>query len=591
MAKQPDPLFPDLPEDLTALSDEDLAALLQEHEHAAELIDKDDPDYTKDMEADEVLAAYEQGVEQIEAIRSEQHSRLEAQAAYADKKAALAERRKAKAEEEAADEVVAEAEEITAEASERQRTRRATSETGRDAPAVEEQVLWLPQPRRRRQEKKEEVRMRKPPQPTGDRMPNGTAGAVMTAAAGVEGVRVGGVITDRMDLANAMKKTADRWGRIAKHEGGVEQRILIANATYPFPEDRKLHASDWQANSHKIEKVIPTGIPGLPGMSLTASGGLCAPLEPIYSMPNFASMARPVRDALPGFAADRGGVNVPTATYIADITSAITVIEEAADALGGTYATKSCQDLECPEYTEVPVTVISHCREYGNLNSMAWPEKIAHENDLTMAAHARTAEHYLLDRIKSLSLNVTAANVIGAYADLVYAVTRAKSGIRYRLRMDQGATFRALFPAWLPDLLVADTAATPFDRFQNQAAMSAHLGSYGIAVTYYLDDVTGDTSQAFAAEAAAALWMISRTRCSGRSSLRASSSTCRCPAWSLGSSGTRRSTRRTTTRSSVSRSRTSHDLAQRRARCGSGTRCARLVSSPPPRRRSPANHG
>ena len=202
-------------------------------------------------------------------------------------------------------------------------------------------------------------------------------------------------------------------------------------------------------------------------------------------------MARPVRDALPGFAADRGGVNVPTATYIADITSAITVIEEAADALGGTYATKSCQDLECPEYTEVPVTVISHCREYGNLNSMAWPEKIAHENDLTMAAHARTAEHYLLDRIKSLSINVTAANLLGAYADLVYAVTRAKSGIRYRLRMDQGARFRVLLPAWLPDLLVADTASTPFDRFQNQAALSAHLESYGISVTYYLDDVTG----------------------------------------------------------------------------------------------------
>ena len=268
MAKQPDPLFPDLPEDLTALSDEDLAALLQEHEHAAELIDKDDPDYTKDMEADEVLAAYEQGVEQIEAILAEQNSRVEAQAAYADKKAALAERRKAKAEEEAADEVVAEAEEITAEASESTEDEESDERDGEEiAPASRSRSLSLPQPRRRRREKKEEVRMRKPPQPTGDRMPNGTAGAVMTAAAGVEGVRVGGVITDRMDLANAMKKTANRWGRIAKHEGGVEQRILIANATYPFPEDRKLHASDWQANSHKIEKVIPTGIPGLPGMS------------------------------------------------------------------------------------------------------------------------------------------------------------------------------------------------------------------------------------------------------------------------------------------------------------------------------------
>ena len=414
MAKQPDPLFPDLPEDLTALSDEDLAALLQEHEHAAELIDADDPEYTKDMEADEVLAAYEQGVEQIESIRSEQQSRVDAQAAYAEKKEALKDRRKAKEEEEAADEVVAEAEEITADAAEDDEGDKPDDgDSGDESEKVDEQVTVVAAAEEKKDEKKQEVRMRKPPQPTGDRMPNGSPGAVMVAAAGVEGARVGSVINDRIELAKAMKGTADRWGRIAKHEGGVEQRILIANATYPFPEDRKLHASDWEANSAKIASVVPNTIPGLPGMSgqaLTASGGLCAPLEPIYSMPNFASMARPVRDALPWFAADRGGVNVPTATYIADITSAITVIEEADDALGGTYATKSCQDLACPAYTEVAVTVISHCREYGNLNAMAWPEKIAHENDLTMAAHARTAEHYLLDRIKALSVNVTAAN-------------------------------------------------------------------------------------------------------------------------------------------------------------------------------------
>ena len=79
------------------------------------------------------------------------------------------------------------------------------------------------------------------------------------------------------------------------------------------------------------------------------------------------------------------GVNVPAASYIGDITSAITVITEEEDALGGTFATKSCQDLDCPAYTDVPVTIISHCREFGNLNAMAWPEKIAHENDLTMA--------------------------------------------------------------------------------------------------------------------------------------------------------------------------------------------------------------
>ena len=38
MAPQQDSLFPERPEDLTALSDEELAGLLQEHNVAAELI-------------------------------------------------------------------------------------------------------------------------------------------------------------------------------------------------------------------------------------------------------------------------------------------------------------------------------------------------------------------------------------------------------------------------------------------------------------------------------------------------------------------------------------------------------------------------
>ena len=86
------------------------------------------------------------------------------------------------------------------------------------------------------------------------------------------------------------------------------------------------------------------------------------------------------------FQARRGGVNVPTPTYIADITTAISSISEANDALGGTFATKSCQDLTCPAYTETAVQILAHCREYGNLNARTWPEKIAHENALTMAA-------------------------------------------------------------------------------------------------------------------------------------------------------------------------------------------------------------
>jgi hypothetical protein len=125
-----------------------------------------------------------------------------------------------------------------------------------------------------------------------------------------------------------------------------------------------------------------------------------------------------------------------------------------------------------------------------------------------MAALARTTEQFMLDRIKALSINVTQAAVgsqYGSYASLVHTIVKAAAGIRFRLRMDRGARFRVLLPAWILDHLVADTAATPFDRFQAQAELAAHLDRYLVSVAYFLDDVTGGTSQGFAAEAAGAL--------------------------------------------------------------------------------------
>jgi len=486
-----DPLFPELPEDISALSDEDLANLLQEHEVAVELIEAEDEDFIKGMEADEVLAALETGVEQIEAIRAEQQNRVVAQEEYLAKKAALTQRAKAEAAEEAAEEEEEEEaeEEVAAEAE-------IVAEAEEVEEAVEEEKVLVTAAA---EKPKEAGKLRRPPAPAADRQLAST-GAVLTAAAGLQEVR-GGQVLDRMGYAKAVKLVGQRWGARTKSAHGVEEKMRIAGAQFAFPEDRRLDPGDWEANAEKIRQVVPDNIPGVYGNSaLTASGGLCAPLEPIYSMPNFATMARPVRDALPSFQAERGGVNVPAATSIGDITSAITVIEESDDALGGTYATKSCQDLDCPAYTEVPVTIISHCREYGNLNARAWPEKIAHENDLTMAAHARAAEGYLLDRIKALAINVTQAEVLGAFGDLVHAITKAQAGIRYRLRMPQNATFRVLMPYYIPDLLAADFAYTQFDRVQPQAAAAALLSRYNVAVTYYLDPVTGGTAQSFSDE-------------------------------------------------------------------------------------------
>jgi len=491
MAKKQDSLFPTLPEDLSALSDDDLATLLQEHEVAGDLIDAEDAEFTAGFEGEQLLDEYAKGVEQIKQIQAEQADRVQAQEEYAAKKAELAKQRKGEVEEEEVEEAAEESEVLAEETT--------TDDDSSDDDEEEEKVV----------EEQEAVvatavvekpRLRRPPAPSSDRMPDGKAGAVLVAAAGVEGERAGAPL-DRQRLAKAYKKTADRWGRVAKHDGGMEQRILVASANFEFPEERVLHQSDWEYNAQKIADIVPQSVPGMYGYELTdralvASGGLCAPLEPIYTIPNFATQARPVRDALPSFRADRGGVNVGAATYVGSITTAISTITEANDALGGTFATKSCQALDCPAFTEVPVTVIAHCREYGNLNAMAWPEKIAHENDLTMAAHARTAESYLLDRIKTLSVNVTnGAETLGALIYLIDGIVKASFGIRGRLRMPREARFRVLLPFWVPDMLGLDTVQTQFDRFNTQADLTAYLRSYRIEPTYYLDTPSTGTTQ------------------------------------------------------------------------------------------------
>jgi hypothetical protein len=492
-----DGLFPELPESLATLSDEELDTLLDEHQVALGKIESEDPDYVGGLSGAEILEALEMGVEQIKTIKVEKDARIEAAEAYSERKAellSLAREDETLEVEEPAEEVVAEAEVETAEDDE------AEAEEEVVEAAAEVAVVASAEPARR-------VYRRAPmPVATLDRTPaDSFQRTTLIAAAGADGVTPG-VELDRIGLANAMVEHVKRRARPTKHAGGTEEKTLIASAHFPFPPERVLRPNDIEGNNAKI-RGIGSPFLGVEGRhALVASGGLCAPLTPFYDIPDFAVTDRPVRDALPSFMAERGGISVPSVSTIGDITTAITVIEEADDALGGTFATKSCQDLTCPSWTDVAVGAIAHCREYGNFNARAWPEGIAHENNLTMAAHSRVADARLLDRIKSLSINVTTPDVYSSTWDLVYAMTRAAAGIRYRLRLSAGqVSLRALMPAWVPEMLIADIAGTQFDRFKTRQDVVNILRSTGVEPAFYLDTPSTGTTQGFADEAAGAL--------------------------------------------------------------------------------------
>ena len=493
-----DALFPELPEDLKELSDEELETLLSEHQVALAKIDEEDPDYVGGLSGPEVIAALELGVEQVKTLKAEQANRLEAHEAYLARKGELLSTVKDETLSEGESEGEGDAEEAEEEGEEAAEDEAEEAAAESEPVAEEAVVAAAAEPR---------VYRRSPlPTASAERTPvSKNERTVLVAAAGADGVTPG-VELDRIGLANAMVEHVKRRARPSKHAGGTEEKTLIASAHFPFPPERTLRPNDIEGNNAKIRGV---GNPflGIEGQAaLTASGGLCAPLTPFYDIPDFAVLDRPVRDALPSFMAERGGISVPSVSTIGSITTGVGVIEEADDAAGGTYATKSCQDLECPTWTDVAVGAIYHCREYGNFNARAWPEGIAHENNLTMAAHSRTADARLLDRIKALSINVTTADVYSSTHDLIYAITRAAAGIRYRLRLSADQVrLRALLPAWVPEMLQADIAATQFDRFKSRQEVVSILRMAGIEPSWYLDTPSTGTTQGFADEAAGAL--------------------------------------------------------------------------------------
>jgi hypothetical protein len=90
MADEAKGLFPELPEDLKSLTDDERGKLLADHEAAKDLILEDNAEFLGDLSANEIIAELEKGVGQIKQIK-ETNEELKAEFdAFQNRKAELA---------------------------------------------------------------------------------------------------------------------------------------------------------------------------------------------------------------------------------------------------------------------------------------------------------------------------------------------------------------------------------------------------------------------------------------------------------------------------------------------------------------------
>ena len=315
-----------------------------------------------------------------------------------------------------------------------------------------------------------------------DRRPVSQATAApvaITAGADIPGYTAGSPLDDMNAVAQAMAKRLHALRRV---NGGDGEQHIVASLTTSFPEERTL-GSDPEENWTKIQNVVGPE-------ALVASGGHQAPFEVRYDIFGFGTTNRPVRDALPRFQADRGGIRYILPPVLSSYGNAVGVWTAANDAAESPNpATKTSLTVAAASETTVATDAVTLQMQFGNLATRAYPELIARHNELGLIQHAREAEQYLLGKIADGSTAVTTTSLIGFGRDMLVQVARAAVAYRSRHRLEADAPLRVILPSWVKDAMVADlTLSMPGDSTLNAyGEIDGYLAARGVVASYSLD--------------------------------------------------------------------------------------------------------
>ena len=318
-----------------------------------------------------------------------------------------------------------------------------------------------------------------------DRRPSlqtSAATVAITAGADIPGYTAGSTISNMSEVAEAMSKRLHGLRRV---NGGDGEQHIVASITTQYPEERTL-STDAESNWKKIQNVVGPE-------ALVASGGHQAPFEVKYDIFGIGTTARPVRDCLPRFQADRGGIRYIVPPVLTDYPNAVGIWTAANDsAETPSPASKLSLTVTAASETTVATDAVTLQLQFGNLLSRAYPELIARHNELGLIQHAREAEGQILTRLTALSTAVTSASIIGFARDHLVQVGRAAAAYRARHRLEMDAPLRYIGPAWVRDAMAADLvlAMPGDDKLNAYAEIDGYLAARGINVCWSIEDFT-----------------------------------------------------------------------------------------------------
>ena len=270
------------------------------------------------------------------------------------------------------------------------------------------------------------------------------------------------------DLAVALDRrlqgfNSGAYGAAARAGRAMSERHSLAVVRKSFDE----RATVGSPESAEAAMAFAVNEKNLPGGSLVAAGGWCAPSETVYDL--LEDESRDGLVSLPEINVTRGGIKFTKGPKFADLYAAPSFNFTEEEAKAGKYQPTSATDptnkvgakpvysVPCTEFEEVRLSAAGMHIQAGLLQQRGYPELVARTIRGALVAH----EHKMSERIiaameaKSTAVSMDAGQ-IGALAPVLTAIELQVEHYRYAQRLSRSTTLEAIFPYWVRGAIRTD---------------------------------------------------------------------------------------------------------------------------------------
>lgn len=288
----------------------------------------------------------------------------------------------------------------------------------------------------------------------------------LVAAADVPEFSTGQQLNGLADLALAWERRMGPMitGNVNSGRDGERTRVGLARIKRNVPDEFMI-----RDDSEADDKIrFATDESRLPGGSLVAAAGWCAPSEQLYDLCPIRITQEGLID-LPSVTARRGGIRYPADFDWSTLWGSIGFYLTEAEVIAGVE--KPCYEVPCPtEFEECRMDVSGLCIRTPILMERGWPERVEQFMQGALLVHAHKMNARMLARMEALSTLVTfpaapdpdpAASIVdphgpGAVESVLSILELQVQFQRYRDRLSQTATLEMIAPFWLRGILKSD---------------------------------------------------------------------------------------------------------------------------------------